>query len=138
MELKALCHPHPSARSRLGGKLTKTLLVMKLTGILLLVTALQVSARSVAQTVTYEAKATPLTNVFAAIEKQTGYVFFYDKQDLQDILPVTVALKNVPLRTALETILSNVPLSFDIQGNTIVISKKEKPAGLPPGDVHGK
>ena len=105
---------------------TKTLLVMKLTGIILIATMLQVSASGTAQTVTYAAQATPLTKVFAAIEQQTGYVFFYNSRDLQGITPVTVELKATPLRDALQNVLAGQPLAFDIQGNTIVITRIEK------------
>jgi TonB-linked SusC/RagA family outer membrane protein len=106
--------------------LTKTLLVMKLTGILLIASMLQVSARGTAQTVTYAAQATPLTKVFAAIEQQTGYVFFYNSRDLQGVTPVTVQLKAAPLRDALQNVLAGQPLAFDIQGNTIVITRIER------------
>jgi len=76
MQIKALGRPAFYARE--GGRpaLTKTMLAMKLTGILLLATVLQVSARSNAQTVTYAAEKVALPTVFAAIEQQTGYVFF--------------------------------------------------------------
>ena len=150
MVFKALSKPNgplfvltPTTRWRRG--LTKTLLVMKLTGILLLVAVVHVSARGTAQTVTYEAKGTPLSEVFAAIKHQTGYVFFYDLQDLEGAVPVTVKLKHVPLKTALETILAGEPVAFDIQGNTIVITRKAAVVGVntnnstpPPGEIHGR
>jgi TonB-linked SusC/RagA family outer membrane protein len=110
--------------------LTKTLLVMKLTGIFLLVTAIQVSARSTAQTVTYEAKKTPLAQVFAAVKEQTGYVFFYSVEDLEGTIPVTLKLRQVPLKEALEAILADQPLAFNIQGNTIAITRKAAVVGV--------
>ncbi len=55
---------------------TKTMLVMKLTAILLPEAILQVSAGSMAQTVTYSAKSVALQKVFNIIKQQTGYVFF--------------------------------------------------------------
>ena len=123
--------------------LTKTLLVMKLTGILLLATALQVSARGTAQTVTYTAQDAPLPQVFKVLEKQTGFAFFYDKADMQGAVPVTVSLKDVPLESALETILASQPVEFTIQGNTVFIIRKEKTVNkddlaLPPSDIHGR
>jgi TonB-dependent starch-binding outer membrane protein SusC len=126
--------------------LTKTLLVMKLTGILILAAAIHVSARSVAQTVTYEAKKAPLSQVFAAIKEQTGYVFFYSPEDLEGTVPVSVKLRQAPLKDALESILADQPLAFTIQGNTIAITRKasvvadtgKRSADLPGGDVHGR
>jgi len=129
----------PIRRSR---GLTKTVLVMKQTGFLLLATILHVSARSTAQMVTYEAKNAPLAQVFAAIKQQTGYVFFYSPEDLEDATLVTVKLWQVPLAAALQAILANQPLAFTIQGNTIGITRKVKlseavASAPPPGDIHG-
>ena len=107
---------------------TKTLLVMRLTAILLLTGILQVSARTNAQTVTYTGKSVPLTEVFSVIKRQTGYLFFYRKEDLSSTLPVSLQLKNVPVKTALEQALADQPLIFQIQGNTIFITLKPPPA----------
>lgn len=56
--------------------------IMKLTTLFLLAAFLQVSAKGVSQAVNYRAKNETIQNAFAAIEKQTGYVFFYRAQDL--------------------------------------------------------
>jgi TonB-linked SusC/RagA family outer membrane protein len=132
MVCKAHCHTHSSTSGRRAGWLIQTMLVMRLTGILLVAAALHVSARGTAQTVTYAADAAPLTKVFAAIEQQTGYIFFYNNRDLQGAGPVTVTLKAEPLQTALQKILQGQPVSFDIQGNTIVITRREKETPKPP------
>jgi TonB-dependent starch-binding outer membrane protein SusC len=148
MLLKALCLPPRYAKRRgwEGNTKTKLIRIMKLTGILLFAAALHVSAASKAQTVTYSAKTTPLVSVFAAIEQQTGYVFFYNSKDLQGTSLVTVSLQKVPLKDALEQILATQPVTFDIQGNTIAITRKTRStdvggttdiAAPPPGEVHG-
>lgn len=102
---------------------TKTLLVMKLTSICLLVAAIQVSAKGVAQNINFSAKEAPLLKVFNAIEKQTKFVFFYRAEDLETARPVSIQLRNTPLQAALEKIFHLQPLNYDIQGNTIVISR---------------
>jgi TonB-dependent starch-binding outer membrane protein SusC len=157
MVIKALCHfrAHAGGRHAGGGvtkaisprgSLGKLLLTMKLTGILLLAAVVHVSARSTAQTVTYSARTIPLVSVFAAIEQQTGYVFFYNSRDLQGAGPVTVHLEKTPLKEALELVLAGQPVTFDIQGNTIAITRKVKSAdvgvntnkeGPPAGEIHG-
>ncbi|MBO9571485.1 MAG: SusC/RagA family TonB-linked outer membrane protein, partial [Chitinophagaceae bacterium] len=104
--------------------ISKTLQVMKLTTILLLATVLQVSARSSAQTITYTAKSQPLTTVFAEIKKQTGFVFFFLDEDLKNSKPVTVQLDSADVKVAMQMILNGQPLDYEIQGNTILISKK--------------
>lgn len=121
-----------------------TFLAMKLTGFMVLAVVLQVSARTTAQTVTYSADKVPLLKVFDAVSRQTGFVFVYDKQDIGNATPVSIQLKAVPVKDAIKTILRNQPLDFDIQGNTIVISRKETPqtvsaiATIPPIDIHGR
>ncbi|WP_177192342.1 TonB-dependent receptor [Chitinophaga arvensicola] len=117
---------------------------MRLTSFLLLIAALQVSAEGNAQTVTYSAKGVSLQKVLNAIKEQTGFVFFYDKEDLKNSQPVTVDLKNVSAQAAMEMVLRQQALSFDIQGNTIFITRNEKPAAPilpappPPVVISGK
>jgi hypothetical protein len=127
--------------------MTKTLLVMRLTGLLLLGAILQVSARTTAQTITYSAKDVPLKTVFSAIKKQTGYFFFYREEDLAGSAPVTLDLRNATLQEALSQTLTGQPLAFTIQGHTIFITlKPQQPAvgqpadeARPPADsIHGR
>lgn len=108
--------------------------VMKLTFLLVLAGLLQVSARSHAQLVTYTAKGQSLVKVFGELKKQTGYVFFFDDKDIKDTRPITVTLKGVPFAEALDRILEGEGLTYEIQGNTVVVSrteKHEKPAETP-------
>lgn len=102
--------------------LPKTILIMKMLAILLLAAALQVSAESNAQTVTYSARSQSLQKVLAAIEQQTGYAVFYSLEDLKDARKVSVELKAMDMRLALDKILEGQPLRYEIKGNTIVIS----------------
>jgi TonB-linked SusC/RagA family outer membrane protein len=120
---------------------------MNWTAIFILGLVLQVSAHTSAQTVTYSGKQVPVSKVLAAIKSQTGYGFFYNSEDLRNTKPVTVTFKNTPLQTAMEEILKDQSLEFDIQGNTVFISKRTTPAPTkgfaditstaPTGDVHG-
>ncbi|NLR80419.1 TonB-dependent receptor [Chitinophaga eiseniae] len=100
---------------------------MKLTSFMLLLAALEVSAKGNAQTVTYSAKEVSLRKVLNIIKDQTGYVFFYDKEDIKDSHPVSLNLKNASPQAAMEVVLRDQKLSFDIQGNTIFITKTETP-----------
>ncbi|MBC9914667.1 TonB-dependent receptor [Chitinophaga varians] len=118
---------------------------MKLTAFLLTVVALHTYATGNAQTVTVACRNTPLQQVFSVIKQQTGFVFFYRNQDLSDVRPVSADIREQPLKTALARILLDKPLVFDIEGNTIVISRKlpaenkpEQPDLLPPQEVQGR
>jgi len=117
---KLLTYVHKDGKSLL----TKTILVMKLSAMLILITSLHVAAGSSAQKVTYSGKAVELPKVLSVIREQTGFVFFYDKKDLQGLDPVTVLLNDASIETALKTILHGLPLDFEVQGNTVFINKK--------------
>lgn len=125
---------------------TKICRVMRMTAVLLTVLALHVCASGVSQTVTVSCKDMPLQQVFSVIKQQTGYVFFYRSKDLSDVSPVSAEIREVPLKMALGKLLQDKPLSFDIQGNTIVISRKTTTPPehnsngelQPPDDIRGK
>ncbi|HVI48235.1 MAG TPA: TonB-dependent receptor [Chitinophaga sp.] len=108
---------------------------MKLTAFMLLVAAMQVSAGTHAQTVTWSARSASLNKVFRAIKEQTGYAFFYDKDDLKDTHPVSVDFKNTPLQNAMQMVLTDQQLSFEIQGNTIFVTRSSKPVPGAASDV---
>jgi TonB-linked SusC/RagA family outer membrane protein len=124
--------------------LTKTLLIMKLTAILLLSACLQVSAKGYSQ-ITISATNAPLQKVFKEIQKQSGYDFLFSSELLQQAGRVTVKVNNVSLQQAVEECLKGKELTYEIQEKTVVI--KKKPAStvdlpsivsLPPIDVTGK
>lgn len=140
MQFKALC-ARPACRWRRN--ITKTLLVMRLTSILLLAACLQVSARVHSQTVNFSGKNVSLEKVFASVEQQTGYVFFFDATILKGTRPVTIRADNMPLEVFLKNVLEEQPLQFFFQNKTIVISRKQPDPAPQPGvaylpiDIHG-
>ncbi|MBS1607141.1 MAG: TonB-dependent receptor [Bacteroidetes bacterium] len=115
-----------------SGSLTKTLLRMKFTALLILVACLQVSARSYSQKITLTLRNAPLEKAFKAIERQSGYHFWYDYSLLQSVARVTVDTRNASLAEALDLCLKGQPLSYSIVNNTIIIDRKALPP--PPPD----
>ncbi|NML22312.1 TonB-dependent receptor [Pseudoflavitalea sp. G-6-1-2] len=89
--------------------------------IIFLLAVFQVNAYTSAQTVSYSARSVSIPVVLSAFEKQTGYLFFFKKEDLNTVKPVSVDLKNVPLTEGLEALLKGLPLKFSIKGNTVFI-----------------
>lgn len=126
MQVKAICNSGPGCHPKKAGLFNKLLLVMKLTSLLLLTAILQVSAATSAQTVTWSARAASLQKVLNVIRQQTGYAFFYDREDLKNTSPVTVELKNASLHTAMDIVLQHQSLSYEVQGNTVFITRNEK------------
>lgn len=103
----------------------KIMLMMKLTAFLLLAGSLTAHADSHAQVVSIFEKNVPLTKIFRAIEKQTGYTFVYRKVLVQHAKKVTVSLREAPLAQVLDACFQGQPLSYSVLNNIIVIKEKK-------------
>lgn len=99
--------------------------VMKLTGLLILASILQISAASRAQTITYSQKSTSLKEFFSEIRKQTGYNVVWLPQELDDKQRVRAGFNSTPLEKALSQVLSPLELSYSIVNQTVVIKERE-------------
>jgi TonB-linked SusC/RagA family outer membrane protein len=99
--------------------------IIKLMCVVLLFLSAQVSANGYAQKITIVGNNINLSEIFKAIELQTGYLFFYDKDAIQHIAPINVSLKNATLDQALSTCLKDQQLTYSIVKNTIVIQQKK-------------
>lgn len=119
---------------------------MRLTIFLLTAAFLHVSAGVLAQPkLSLTVKNETLEKVFAMIEKQTSYTFFYDFEIFKDAKNVTFDIKNATLEEVLTICLKDQPLDFKIVNTTISIVKKKEPQ---PGlilsnnllliDIHGR
>lgn len=100
------------------------MLAMKLTIVLLTAALLQVHANAVSQSVTISGKDLPLRKVFSLIEKQTGFVVLSNKKDMDATKPVTLSVFDIPLQQLLTMILRDQPVSYRLDGTTIVLSRK--------------
>ncbi|WP_349313967.1 TonB-dependent receptor [Chitinophaga sp. MM2321] len=99
---------------------------MKLTVVFILLAFLGASATGFSQKVTIYGKSIPLEKVFAAIELQTGYAFFYNNVDIGKAPVITVSLKDVDLEKALDKTLKDQQLEYTILGKTIFIRASNK------------
>ena len=115
----------PGEPPQLPRLVTKMLLVMRLTVLFLVMGLINIHAEGLSQKVSFSGTNVPLAKVFYAIEKQTGYTVFANKELLRGVKPVTVSLQNMPLKDFLEATLRNQPIDFEINNRTIFI--KEKP-----------
>lgn len=107
--------------------LTKTLLVMKLTAVILFGFTLQLSAKeALSQSVTFSGKEVSLKKVFSVIKRQTGYTVFYDQGWIANVKSVTVSAENQRLEIFLQKVLKDMPLDFTIEKKAIIITRKVK------------
>ncbi|MDF2188216.1 TonB-dependent receptor [Paraflavitalea sp. CAU 1676] len=117
--------------------------MMRLTAIML-IAFLQVSAKTIGQTVTISQRNTTLEKVFKEIHRKTGYQFFYQDELLSQAKKVTVEVKNATIPQVLEICFRDQPLMFTITENSITIKKKEEiktpnaPPPAPPVEIKGK
>jgi TonB-linked SusC/RagA family outer membrane protein len=106
-------------------RVRKLLLIMRLTTIIILITFMQVSASSFAQQITLSAKKASLKEIFLKIQQQSNYDFVYTSQLLQGSKTVSIDVKGIELKTVLEQIFKDQPLTYTIDEHTIVIKQKE-------------
>ncbi|THU38394.1 SusC/RagA family TonB-linked outer membrane protein [Niastella caeni] len=112
----------PHVRRELTVK--QLLRIMKLTAILLLTAALQVSANGFSQGITLKQKNAPLEKALQEIRKQSGFNVVYTKQQVSNASPVTIDINNVPLQKALDELLKGQPLTYSILDKTIIIQPR--------------
>ncbi|MES2417036.1 MAG: SusC/RagA family TonB-linked outer membrane protein [Bacteroidota bacterium] len=98
---------------------------MKLIVLFIMLGCIQVSANSFGQNITLTANKQPLTEVFATIEKQSGYNFFWKGNDLKGY-KVSVDLKGASLKETMNTLLKDLPFVYSIAKNTIVIKERNQ------------
>ena len=122
----------------------QTLLVMRMITCFMFVACLHVSARTSSQSVSISGKNTDIRKVFSLVEKQTGYVFFYNQEDIKLAHPVTIAVTGMPLLDFMNLLLRDQPLTYRVAGNTIALSQKPEAlknvpaARVPLAQVIGK
>lgn len=104
---------------------TKTLLVMKLTLLLLTVAMLQVSAKGLSQNISFSGKDVSLESVFNAVESQTDYVFMYKATALSAAKPVTIRANGIGLEAFLNKVFENQNLTYKIIDKNILVSRKD-------------
>lgn len=104
----------------------KLLMIMKLTFLIILLTTLNAVSMGVAQTVDLKLKNSTLENAFSSIKEQTGYRFIYKESALKDVSRVSVDLKDKSLELALQVLLMDQPLEYQIHEGTVVIRSKSE------------
>jgi TonB-linked SusC/RagA family outer membrane protein len=124
----------------------KMLMIMRLIIVIMTTCLLQVSASTFGQRITLSERNTPLEKVLKKIKAQSGLNVVFADDALDKAKAVNIKIANLPLKEALNKVLENQPLFYELKENTIVIIKKEKtPSFLdrvvdaltPPIDVRG-
>src|SRR5690554_2883240 len=115
--------------------------VMKLTALLITVATLQLSASGLhSQTISLSGKSISLQKVLSAIEKQSGYYFFYKYHEIERAKPVDVNLKDASLQQALKETFAGQPFAYSIEDKTIIVTKVGESAvkSIQTNELRGK
>jgi TonB-dependent starch-binding outer membrane protein SusC len=105
----------------------QTILVMKLTLILLTAAICTASANGLSQTVTFTSNNASVEEVISAVKQQTGYVFFYQKKTIQHARKISVAARNLPVKDFLSLAFKGQPFSWSIENQTVILEKASPP-----------
>jgi TonB-dependent starch-binding outer membrane protein SusC len=98
---------------------------MKLTMILMTAALVQVNARAFSQKVTITGNDLTLKDVFSAIQKQTGYDFFYAHDLLNNANKVSLNIKEGSIGEVLALCFKGQPLTYSIEKKTVFISTRD-------------
>lgn len=78
-----------------------------------------------AQNVSGNYREKTITEIIRDFEKQTGYSFMYNTNELVDSKKVTEKFENISLKEALSRIIKE-PLKYEIKGTIVVITRVER------------
>ncbi len=104
----------------------KIIIRMKLTLLLLTAVISQCLAGVKAQ-INLNVKNEPVEKVILQLKKQTGYEFLFNPELLKAAGKATLTLQNSTLPRALNSLFEGKELTYEIEENTVIISRKQPP-----------
>ncbi|WP_346089031.1 SusC/RagA family TonB-linked outer membrane protein [Sphingobacterium ginsenosidimutans] len=105
--------------------LSRSLMRINLITLLLGLGLSQVDANTYAQQISLKKQKSSLESILRNLEKQSGYSFFYKKNEINQIIDLTAEIKDAPFKQALNVILNKANLSYDFFDKTVVIKKNQ-------------
>ncbi len=105
--------------------LSKALLIMKLSTILLICFTLQVSAKGFGQKkLNLQFQKTEIANILTTIEKATNYRFLYDNNLKGIRIRVNLDVKDADVKQVLDAVLANTGLSYQFMENNLIVIRE--------------
>jgi TonB-linked SusC/RagA family outer membrane protein len=119
-------------------RLTKTLLIMKLT-VIMLVLSLPIFAKGRAQErVTLSEKNASLEVVLKEIQKQTGYQYFFQDKWKAIAKKIDISVSNAALDDVLSICFKDQPFTYTLINKIIVVQEKQLGKVQEDNDRHGE
>jgi hypothetical protein len=122
MEVELICYRGSRYRSIF---LHHVLLKMKLLTFVLFVALTQVSGVGFSQKILLDKRNIPLGSAFKEIEKQTDYLFLYDKVEVPVDRRVSVNVQNATIDETLKQLFKGLPLSYKVFNSSIVVRRDQ-------------
>ncbi|MGC4103458.1 TonB-dependent receptor [Ferruginibacter sp.] len=95
---------------------------MKLTIVFILITGLQLSAKTYSQQrITIKLQSTELKSALKQIEKKSIYRFLYNNDVLSADQKITLDATNKPVTEVLDNLFNNTPLTYRVLANNLVV-----------------
>lgn len=116
--MKFIKHPRGVFQKRW---LKKSLLIMKLTFIIVLISCMQVSAKTYSQVVTINLKSVGLKKALSAIEKRSDFRFLYSERLIAKNDKVNIQVTNASISQVMDELLSGTDLSYKKLGNNLIV-----------------
>lgn len=104
----------------------KTFLAMKLTVLLVIIACLKVNASAWSQQITLKAKNEPFKTVIEWIGRQSGYSILADVREIRNARNLSVNLKDVPLKQALDLCFADQPFTYQLMDRAILITSRKQ------------
>lgn len=118
---------------------TRMIMRLKLIGVFLFATLMQVSATSSAQKISFTKNNISLEELFTEIRKQTGYNILWSVAQIDRQIKLDIKVNDAPVAEVLEKSLTKHGLTYVIDEKTIVIKREMKAAADPVLlDIKGK
>lgn len=117
------------------GKLSKVLLRMKMTFVLLLFVMPQVFALANAQTVSLKKQNASLEEILWELKEKTQLVFMYSDEDIAGVKGIDINMKNSDVDAILGKCLEGTGLGYLRENNAIVIRRSQPTESVPQEKV---
>jgi TonB-linked SusC/RagA family outer membrane protein len=116
---------HPKAGVLGNLRFLKSIIIMKLTVILILFFNLNACADAYSQTtVTLNLRAVDFKKVLSTIEKQSVYRFMYSSQKIPDLRNIDVNVQNEEVSRVLDQLMANTGYKYNMLANHLVVITK--------------
>lgn len=107
------------------GYISKLLLIMKLTCVIIIMALMQVSAATFGQNLTLKEDNVSISKIFYEIRKQTGYDVLVKSDRLNTSKKIDASFNNVPVKVVLDKLIEGTELEYAFNKKVITIKMKE-------------